>query len=37
MANGPIGRVVLLVAIVVFSLVALRPDWFIKMASYGQI
>jgi hypothetical protein len=35
MANDPVGRIFLLVVIVVFSLVALRPEWAIKILSYG--
>lgn len=36
MTSDPANRVFLLIAIVVFLLVALRPDWFIKIASYGR-
>jgi hypothetical protein len=36
MADDPIGRWLLLVAVVVFSLVAFRPDWFIRVRSYGR-
>ncbi len=36
MADDPIGRWLLLVAVIVFSLVAFRPDWFIRVLSYGR-
>jgi hypothetical protein len=36
MTDDPVGRVFLLILIVVFLLIALRPDWFIKIASYGR-
>lgn len=36
MGGDSIDTVFLLVAIVVFLVVALRSDWFIKVASYGR-
>lgn len=36
MADDQIGRGLLMLAVIVFSLVALRPDWCIKVLSYGR-
>ena len=36
MASDPIGRTLLLLAVVVFSLITLRPEWVIKSISYGR-
>lgn len=36
MADDPIGRGLLLLAVIVFAFVARRPEWAIKVLSYGR-
>jgi len=36
MANDPVGRVFLLVAVVVFVVLSIWPNWSIKVLSYGR-